>query len=139
MKVRALVVMAAALTLGCKGEAGPMGPAGPAGSNGATGATGPAGPAGAPGAMNRASLTGVVPASGSVSGTLPAASVAGGSLPAIGCYTSTNGQTWLAVAHTPEPGSSLPWCGLTGIGTSSPAITLVSAAPGIFFYLIAVW
>ena len=123
---------------GDQGTVGPTGASGPIGPTGATGPQGPPGPVGPPGAANRADLTGLIGASGGVTGTLPAVSVAGGTVPAIACYISSNGTTWLAVAHTPSS-SSLAFCGLTGIGTASPGITLINVTPGWRYYLIAVW
>ena len=110
-------------TLACGGD-GAVGPAGPQGPQG------PAGPAGPPGALNRADLTGTIGSSGGVAAQLPAAAVAGGKVPVIACYISDTGQTWLAVAQTPS-NTSFPACGLTGIGTSTPAIALVNVTVGI--------
>lgn len=133
MRVIGSLVLASLLLVGgCEGPAGPMGPAGPSGPQG------PPGPAGPPGAVNHVFATGQFGGSGSFTGLLPAAAVAGGSLPAIACYISSDRQTWLAVAHTPsEPG--VPFCGLTGIGTSTPGITIINGTPGWWYYLIAVW
>src|SRR6185295_15207511 len=103
----------------CKGDAGPMGPAGPVGPQG------PAGPAGASGATNRADLSGVFTSSGTATGLLPAAAVSGGKVPAISCYISQDGATWLAVAQVPAT-SADTYCGLTGIGSASPGITIVN-------------
>jgi hypothetical protein len=64
--------------------------------------------------------------------------VANGRVPVIACYISSDQKTWLAVAQTPSV-SPFPFCGLTGIGTTTPAITIVNATPGMFFYMIAVW
>jgi hypothetical protein len=69
---------------------------------------------------------------------LPASSVSGGRVPVIACYISSDGQTWLAVAQTPSV-STNSFCGLTGIGTSTPAITLINVTVGWRYYLIAVW
>jgi hypothetical protein len=65
-------------------------------------------------------------------------SAANGRVPAISCYISSDARTWLAVAQVP-PSSSGTFCGLSGIGTASPGITIVNGTPGWFFYLIAVW
>jgi hypothetical protein len=35
--------------------------------------------------------------------------------------------------------STAPFCGLTGIGTASPGITLINVTPGWNYYIIAVW
>ena len=88
--------------------------------------------------MNRADLTGAIPASGGSSAGLPAAAVANGRVPVIACYISSDQKTWLAVAQTPSV-STAPFCGLTGIGTTTPAITIINVTPGWFFYMIAVW
>jgi hypothetical protein len=88
--------------------------------------------------VNRADLTGVFGSSGSATGLLPPSATAGGSVPVIACYTSSNGQTWLAVAQTPES-SGWVFCGLSGIGTASPGITILNGIPGWRYYLIAVW
>jgi hypothetical protein len=136
--ILAVAALAATLVTGCKGADGATGPVGPTGPQGPQGVQGPPGPAGAPGSLNRADLTGVIDASGGVIGILPAASVAGGQVPVIACYISDTGQTWLAVAQTPSD-TTMPLCALTGIGTTTPAITLINSPIGYRYYLIAVW
>lgn len=126
------ILLLAALLVGCKGSDGATGPAGPAGPVGAVG------PAGAAATTNRAELSGVIPANGTVNAGLPAAAVAGSKLPVIGCWVSDVGATWLQVADTPGSVSET-YCGLNGIGTASPAITLVNGTPGWRFYLVAMW
>jgi hypothetical protein len=42
------------------------------------------------------------------------------------------------VAQIP-PTASNTYCGLTGIGTSTPGITFVNGTPGWYYYAIAVW
>lgn len=121
---------------GPAGPQGPQGPAGPQGPMGPAGPEGPPGPQGPAGASNSAAVSGTFDSSGSFTGILPSGAVAGGQLPAIACYVSNNGTTWLAVAQTNSSGA---FCGLTGIGTSSPGITIIDGTPGWFFYLIAVW
>ena len=151
MSYRRAIALALGLALAaCKGADGPMGPAGPAGSTGSQGPTGaqgpqgPQGPAGPPGpigpagALNRGDLTGVIGPNGGVTASLPASAVAGGRVPVIACYIGSTTQTWLAVAQIP-PTSDGPFCGLTGIGTSSPGITLINVTPGWNYYIIAVW
>jgi len=129
---------------GPMGPAGPQGPAGPAGPAGPTGPMGPAGPAGPPGpagpggALNRADATGVFGSSGGFTGLLPAVATAGGSLPAIACYVSDDGTTWLGVAQVPAT-SNGTFCGLTGIGSATPGLTIINGPPGWHYYLIAVW
>jgi hypothetical protein len=120
------------LLAACEGPLGPAGPTGPQGPQG------PPGPAGPPGALNRADATGLFGPSGTFSGLLPAGATAGGSVPAIACYISNDGRTWLAVAQIPSA-SGDPYCGLTGIGTTTPAITIINGTPGWHYYLIAVW
>jgi hypothetical protein len=44
----------------------------------------------------------------------------------------------LAVAQTPSV-NPFPFCGLGGIGTTTPAIVIVNVTPGMYFYMIAVW
>ncbi|HET8778005.1 MAG TPA: hypothetical protein VFN76_10130 [Candidatus Limnocylindria bacterium] len=80
----------------------------------------------------------MVGSSGGVVGILPAESVANGHVPVIACYVSDDGETWLAVAQTPSS-STLPFCGLARIGTTTPSVVLTRATPGWFYYLIAVW
>jgi hypothetical protein len=82
--------------------------------------------------------TGIFGSSGGATAIFPAAAVAGGSVPAIACYISNDGKTWLAVAYTPASSFST-YCGLTGIGTASPGITIINGTPGWFYYLIAVY
>lgn len=126
------IVLVALLTVaGCSKE-GPTGPAGP------QGAQGPPGPTGAAGALNRADFTGVFGTSLGFSAPLPAASVSGGKVPAIACYVSTDGDTWLAVAFVPDD-TNAPFCGITGIGTSSPALVIVNGFVGWRYYLIVMW
>lgn len=88
--------------------------------------------------MNRAVSTGVFGVSGSFTGIFPAAAVAGGNIPAIACYISNDGMTWLAVAQSPSVASAT-FCGLTGIGTATPGITIINGPVGWFYYLIAVY
>jgi hypothetical protein len=123
---------------GCSSAEGPMGPAGPAGPQGPQGVQGPPGPAGSPGSLNRVDFTGTLNSSGAVTVPLPAASVANGKVPVIACYMSSNRVTWLAVAQTPSE-SGFVFCGLTGIGTTSPSVTLVDGVPGYAYYIIATW
>jgi hypothetical protein len=59
-------------------------------------------------------------------------------VPVIACYISDTGNVWLAVAQIPSS-SSDPFCGLEGIGTSSPLVALVNGIPGWRYYIIAVW
>jgi hypothetical protein len=124
-----VALVAFAACKGADGATGPQGPAGPAG---------PPGPQGPAGSLNRADATGVFGGSGAFTGLLPASATAGGRVPAISCYTSSDGRTWLAVAQTPSS-SFATYCGLTGIGTASPGITIINGNPGWFYYLIAVW
>lgn len=135
-RIAATAIMLAALALvgcgGADGATGPMGPPGPQGPQG------PPGPAGASGAVNRFVLEGQFGSSGTVVGGLPAAAVTNGGLPAIACYVSSDRRTWLQVAQTPSS-STMPYCGLTGIGTSTPGITLVNGTPGWYYYLVAVY
>jgi len=35
--------------------------------------------------------------------------------------------------------SGITYCGLTGIGTSTPGITFVTGVPGWYYYAVAVW
>lgn len=155
MRFIAIVLLLLLPLAGCQGEAGPMGPEGPPGPVGPQGPVGPAGPAGPMGpagpqgppgpvgpgggsGSSRADVTGTFGSSGSFTGLLPTAAVSGGTLPNIACYVSSNGQTWLAVAQIPLV-SSDTYCGITGIGTGSPGITILNGTPGWRYYLIAVW
>lgn len=133
--LRSLLLIAMLLTLACKGADGAAGPTGP---QGPAGPQGPPGPAGAAGAVNRADGSGIFGSSGTATLLLPAGATAGGKVPAIACYTSSNAQTWLAVAHSPSS-TGITYCGLTGIGTSTPGITFVSGIPGWYYYAVAVW
>ena len=133
--VRACSLALLVTAMACKGADGATGPQGPQGPAGPQGLPGPAGPAGA---VNRADGTGVFGSSGAVTLTLPSGATAGGRVPAIACYISNTGQTWLAVAQIPATASGT-YCGLTGIGTSTPSITFVNGTPGWFYYAIAVW
>jgi len=121
-----VVALLVATMAGCKG------------AEGATGPVGPPGPPGPPGSVNRADLRGAFSASGSATLILPLSAVAGNTVPVISCYISDDNQTWLAVAQTP-PASTDPFCGLTGIGTASPGVTIVNGPTGFFYYLVAAW
>ena len=140
---RALVLVLAA----CEGPVGPEGPEGPqgpqglqgdAGSQGPAGPQGPPGPAGPAGAVNRADFSGVFGASESATHFLPPDATADGTVPVIACYMSSDGETWLAVAQTPQD-PDWTFCGLTGVGTTSPGITIINGIVGWNYYLIAVW
>jgi hypothetical protein len=120
------------------GPVGSAGPQGPSGAQGPQGIPGPPGPVGPAGALNRGDLTGVIGSTGAVTASLPASAVAGGRVPVIACYIGQTTETWLAVAQVP-PTSNGAFCGLTGIGTSTPGITLVNVTPGWNYYIIAVW
>lgn len=127
-----LASLALIALIACKGADGATGPQGPAGP------AGPPGPQGPAGAVNRADASGVFGSSGSFTGLLPASATAGGRVPAISCYISSDARTWLAVAQVPSS-SFATYCGLTGIGTASPGITIINGTPGWYYYLIAVW
>jgi hypothetical protein len=132
MTFRYLAVLALAVLSACKGADGTTGP------QGAQGPAGPPGPQGPAGSLNRADASGVFGASGSFTGLLPASATANGRVPAISCYVSSDARTWLAVAQVPASQFET-YCGLTGIGTASPGITIINGTPGWFYYLIAVW
>lgn len=83
-------------------------------------------------------LRGKLSSTGSVTVTLPSSSVANSTLPAIACYVSSDGKTWLAVAQTPSA-SGFVFCGLTGIATTSPGVTLINGLANEFYYIIATW
>ena len=127
-----LTILALVAAVACKGADGATGPQGPVGP------AGPPGPQGPAGAVNRADATGLFNGSGTFTGLLPAAATAGGKVPVIACYTSSDGRTWLAVAQVP-PTSSGTFCGLSGIGTTTPGISIINGIPGWFYYIIAVW
>lgn len=141
---RAFTLAVLSLTIlgaGCKGADGATGPQGPAGAQGAQGPQGPQGPAGPPGqpgSLNRAEVTGLIGSSGSFTGFLPADAVRNGTVPVIACYVSNDRRTWLAVAQTPSS-STATYCGITGIGTTTPGITIINVPQGWFYYIIAVW
>ena len=118
-----IALLALIAVTACQGADGATGPQGP------TGAQGPPGPQGAPGSVNRADASGVFGGSGSFTGLLPASATAGGRVPDISCYISSDGRTWLAVAQVP-PSSFGTYCGLTGIGTTTPGITIINGTPG---------
>jgi hypothetical protein len=129
---KCLMMFALTAAIACKGADGATGPQGPVGPQG------PPGPQGVAGALNRADATGVFGSSGSFTGLLPASATANGHVPVISCYISSDARTWLAVAQIPAS-SVAPYCGLTGIGTASPGITLINGTPGWAYYVIAVW
>lgn len=131
---RLLAVAMAAMLVACSKE-GAVGPQGPTGPQGPAGAQGPPGPAGA---INRVDFTGTIGSSGGATAPLPAAAVANNRVPVIACYISDTRQTWLAVAQTPTV-TTWPYCGLSGIGTGSPSVTLVNVPIGYFYFIIAAW
>ncbi|HEV8448618.1 MAG TPA: hypothetical protein VGQ44_17430 [Gemmatimonadaceae bacterium] len=135
---QAVTLFGLGIVLGCKGADGATGPQGPAGAQGPNGPAGPQGPSGPAGSTNRADFTGNLSGTGSVSVPLPAASVAGNKVPVVACYVSTDRITWLAVAQTPS-NSPFVFCGLTGIGSATPGVTLINGIANEAYYIIAVW
>ncbi len=143
-RTRLLLLLAASLTA-CEGPAGPAGPAGatgaqgPAGPAGATGPQGPTGPSGPSGpSANRMQASGRFNATGTFTMPLPAAAVANNALPIIACYVSTNQQTWISVAQIPISASDT-YCGITGVGTPTPGVTIVNGIENDYYFLVAVW
>jgi hypothetical protein len=59
-------------------------------------------------------------------------------VPVIACYVSDVGSEWLAVAQIPSDDVS-PFCGLGGIGGTTPSVVLVNVPVGYRYYIIAVW
>jgi len=131
----ALTLLLVMMACGGDGATGPAGPAGPQGPQGVQGPPGPAGPAGA---VNRADFTGQLAAGGSFTAALPAASVQGGKVPVVACYVSSDRVTWLAVAQIPSVDGD-PFCGLTGLGSATPGVTMVDVPAAWYYYIIAVW
>jgi len=82
--------------------------------------------------------TGRFDATGTFTMPLPASAVANGQLPIIACYVSTNQQTWISVAQVPVSASDT-YCGVTGIGTSSPGVTLINGLVNDYYYIVAIW
>lgn len=153
---RIVGVVCILLAFGCEGGEGPTGPAGPQGPQGIQGPQGPIGPAGEQGPMGPAGPTGLQGPPGPVgpkgatnfyyiTGTFTSTSFTGGlpaeliaqTLPVTACYISDGGTTWLKVSDSYS--STSPFCGLTGIGTSTPGLTIVNGIVGWQYYLIAVW
>lgn len=155
MKMRRMgLLVVAAMVLGAcegaQGPAGPAGPQGPLGPPGPSGPIGPAGPQGIPGPQGPAgsgggtdggsSVThfygqGVIGSSGGVSVALPV-SLPADALPVLSCYISSDGKTWLAIDHVSSTGAV---CGITGIGTASPAVTIIRVNPGWYWYVAIVF
>lgn len=140
-----LPLLLAATLIACEGPAGPAGPAGatgpqgPAGPAGPSGPQGPVGPSGPSGpSANRMQATGRFDASGTFTMPLPASALANNSLPIIACYVSTNQQTWISVAQVPISASDT-YCGITGVGTPAPGVTIVNGIENDYFFLVAVW
>lgn len=112
---------------------GPMGPEGPQGPQGDPGPEGPAGQ----GALVLDG-TGQLDVEGSGGIELPAELVDDVGLPTVSCWVSSNGEAWLSVDHSPNT-EGTPFCGLTGIGTESPAVVLLSSAEySEYFFVIVV-
>jgi hypothetical protein len=82
--------------------------------------------------------TGRFDASGTFTMPLPASALANNSLPIIACYVSTNQQTWISVAQVPISASDT-YCGITGVGTPAPGVTIVNGIENDYFFLVAVW
>ena len=121
---------------GPAGPAGPQGPQGVQGPAGPTGPQGPAGPQGPSGVVNRSEATGVFDATGTYTMTLPTASVANNRMPFVACWMSIDGRTWISVSQAPAvPGDV--YCGLTGIGTATPGVTIVNGVAGWRYYVLA--
>jgi hypothetical protein len=83
-------------------------------------------------------VTGTIDSTRTVTLPLPQAAFPNGKLPFIACYVSVNRQTWISVAQLPLSPDDV-YCGLTGVGTSTPAITLVNGTPGNYYYILAIW
>ncbi len=83
-------------------------------------------------------VTGTFDATGLVVMPLPSAAVANGKLPFIACYVSVDRRTWISVAQVPITPDDT-WCGISGVGTSTPAISLLNGVPGQHYYLVAMW
>lgn len=148
-----MVALLALAAGGCEGSEGPMGPAGPTGATGPQGIAGPAGPPGpqgpagpqgpqgepGPGALVY-TAQGTLNSQGGAMIGLPASVVNELGIPAVSCWLSSNGQTWLAIDHTPNE-TGWPFCGVGGIGTSSPgvAISASSSFAGYFYFVRAVF
>lgn len=136
---RSLLILALlAACKGADGATGPQGPQGPAGAQGPAGQQGPPGPAGPPGSLNRFEATGRNISAANVFIDIPLAAAADGRVPGLACYISSDRITWLATAYTPASTAS-PYCGLTGIGTGAPRVSLVSTPIGYYYYVIVVW
>lgn len=129
MRSLSTLLLGALLVTACKGADGAAGPQGP---------QGPPGPVGPAGPVNRVEVTGIVGASRTATLTLPTSAFENNRLPAVSCYISDTRQTWLAVAYVPTSSSSA-YCGLTGIGTATPALSAINVPSGWYFYLIAIF
>ena len=72
--------------------------------------------------------------------SLPADLVNSVGLPTVSCFISSDGQTWLSIDHSSQT-EGWPFCGITGYGTSSPGVGIVSSAnlAGYFWYVVAVF
>jgi hypothetical protein len=69
---------------------------------------------------------------------LPASATANNSLPFIACYVSTDQRTWISVAQIPlSPDDT--YCGLIGIGTATPAVSLINGTENDYYYILAMW
>lgn len=82
--------------------------------------------------------TGRFDASGTFTMPLPPSAVANNTLPFIACYVSTNQQTWISVAQVPISPSDT-YCGVTGIGTPNPGVTIINGVQNDYYYILAVW
>lgn len=130
MRPLAMFAVCCAL-LACEGPMGPEGPAGP---------EGPEGPQGEAGSLNKLSLSGTFPASGSVTRNIPAdAAPSSTELPNLSCYTSDDGQTWLVVDHLPTSASGFTFCGLVGVGTANPGVQFIDGLTGWRYLAVVSW
>lgn len=82
--------------------------------------------------------TGRFDASGTFTMPLPASAVLNGSLPFIACYVSTDQKTWISVAQVPVSASDT-FCGVTGVGSATPGVTVINGIEGDYYYILAVW
>lgn len=83
-------------------------------------------------------VTGTFDATGLVVMPLPASAVANGKLPLIACFVSVDRRTWISVAQVPITPDDT-YCAVTGVGTATPAITLVNGVTGQHYYIVAMW
>ena len=126
------VVLVALVASACEG---PVGPAGPEGRVGPQGAPGPVGPTSE---LPSYGAEGQFGSSGSATMALSGSEIATFGLPTVSCYVSADRITWLMVDHVPQMVSD-SYCGVAGVGTTTPVVVIVNGPMDWYYYIVAAY